>query len=184
MRRFTARQGRDRRSVRSRMRQSYLSWRDHEAGLMTVRNSLACAVAGVILTGSFAQAAATWDGGAGGVFNWLDAANWTGDVVPTPSSTETLTFAGVVGLTNNNDFPINSQFDTITFGATAGSFVLNGNAIQLGNGTAGTKITNSSPNAQTPKRSIWGWPCSSRRPFQAEAAAWFWAATSAAQASV
>jgi len=104
-------------------------------------------VLAALLIGSpgIVRAAATWSGNSGP--NWNDSGNW--DVLPVPSATEALTFAGTLNLNANNDFAANSQFNTLTFGATAGSFVLGGNAIMLGNGTAGTKITNSSSNLQT-----------------------------------
>ncbi len=99
--------------------------------------------------GSQTLTAQTWDGGGSPSFNWTLGQNWSGDVAPVPSTTAALTFAGSTGLTNTNDFTAGSVFNTLTFSAGAGAFTLGGNAINLGNGTAGTKVTNSSSNLQT-----------------------------------
>lgn len=91
----------------------------------------------------------TWDGGGDPDFNWNVGANWLTDTAPTPSATAALIFGGSVGLANNNNFAANSIFNTLSFAAGAGAFSLGGNAINLGDGNAGTKITNSSANIQT-----------------------------------
>ncbi len=72
---------------------------------------------------------------------WTNPANWGGTA---PISPESLTFAGVISLTNNNDFAAATQFDGITFDPSAGPFVLGGNAITLGG-----NIDNQSTNLQT-----------------------------------
>src|SRR5262245_25659001 len=53
-----------------------------------------------------APAVATWDGG-GSDNNWTTAANWAGDVAPTPNAGDILVFpAGAGRLTTTNDFPV------------------------------------------------------------------------------
>jgi autotransporter-associated beta strand protein len=81
-----------------------------------------------------------WNG-AGGDNNWSTGANWGGTV---PAGNGTLEFAGTTRLTNNNDLAANTQFGGVQFDATAGAFVLGGNAINL-NGD----IVNNSSSAQT-----------------------------------
>jgi len=85
--------------------------------------------------------------------NWSNPANWNLDTLPDFLG---LTFAGTVGLNNNNDTTgttITGAAATpaILFDASAGAFVIGGNAVTLG--TAGTNntanITNSSTNLQT-----------------------------------
>jgi len=68
----------------------------------------------------------TWTGG-GADANWQTAANW--NTVPTAG--HTLTFAGTTRLSNTNNFPVNTSFGGVMFGAGAGSFTLAGNAITL-----------------------------------------------------
>ena len=90
--------------------------------------------------GLTAATAATWTGSPANA-NWTIPANW-GGTAPIPP--ESLTFAGVISLTNNNDFAAATQFDGITFDPTAGAFVLGGNAITLGG-----NIDDQSTSAQT-----------------------------------
>ncbi len=116
---------------------------------MNIKKILAISVAPLLIFSAGNLSAQTWDGGANPVFDWTLNTNWSTDVAPVPSATAALIFDGAVGLTNNNDFTANSQFNTLTFAAGAGAFNLGGSAINLGDGTAGTKITNSSVNAQT-----------------------------------
>jgi autotransporter-associated beta strand protein len=84
-----------------------------------------------------------WSGG-GLNDNWNNAANWTANNVPVPSTTYDLQFAGSTRLTPSNDFTAGSNFRNITFNTGAGAFTLGGNSITL-NGN----ITNSSTNLQT-----------------------------------
>src|SRR5262245_47741534 len=79
--------------------------------------------------------------------NWTNAANWNGDALPDFS---TLTFAGTTGLANTNNNVGLAVTGPITFDATAGAFVITGNAITFGSTTAAgsANITNSSMNLQ------------------------------------
>ena len=83
----------------------------------------------------------TWDGG-GADNNWSTAANWVGDVAPLAG--DDLIFSGSSRLTISNDYPGDTAFGSITFNATAGAFVISGNAIALGG-----SITNGSTAPQT-----------------------------------
>ncbi len=101
-------------------------------------------VAAVALTwaGSALAAIATWTG-AGADANWMTAANWGGTA---PSAGDDLVFpGGAARLTNTNNFPSGTNFNTITFNGASGGYTLNGNAIQLSSGltasnTSGTNI--------------------------------------------
>jgi hypothetical protein len=73
-----------------------------------------------------APAAHTWTG-LGADNNWSTAANWAGNVAPSPG--DDLVFAGTDRLTPTNDFPANTPFGTITF--ASGGFDLGGNAVLL-----------------------------------------------------
>jgi autotransporter-associated beta strand protein len=84
--------------------------------------------------------APTWNGG-GADDNWSTGDNWGGTA---PAASDMLVFDGTTQLSNNNDMTANTQFDGITFNATAGAFVLGGNAINLGG-----DIVNNSPSTQT-----------------------------------
>lgn len=85
----------------------------------------------------------TWDGG-GGDNLFGTGANWLSEVAPVPSPTTDLNFAGSTQLTPNNNYAAFDDFHSITFDATAGAFVLSGNAIDLFG-----KIENYSAVAQT-----------------------------------
>jgi hypothetical protein len=79
-----------------------------------------------------AQAATrTWNGGGGATVTWNTAANWGGTA---PASWDDLIFAGTTSLAPNNNFAANTVFSSITFDASAGVFVTNGNVISLANG--------------------------------------------------
>ena len=104
---------------------------------------LAAAVVALFLPHRAFAATRTWDGG-GANANWQTPANWDGpDLLPVPG-TDDLHFAGTAKTTTNNDFAAPAVFNSITFDAGAGAFVLGGNAITLGG-----NITNSSTNGQT-----------------------------------
>ncbi len=79
-----------------------------------------------------AQAANTWDGGAG-TGNWNDALNWDNDLVPT--GTPSLTFAGGVQTSTTNNTGL-TGVGGLTFAANAGSFVLAGNGLTLSGNVA------------------------------------------------
>ncbi len=100
-------------------------------------------VAALWLVTSTSQAATrTWDGGVADDSNWTNVGNWDG-VVPVPGADD-LVFAGTNDLSPNNDFPVDSVFNGISFSPAAGSFTLGGNGIVL----AGD-INNNSGAAQT-----------------------------------
>ena len=81
----------------------------------------------------------TWNGG-GGDNNWSTAGNWNGTNI---NANDTLFFDGTTRLVNNNDTTAGNLYSNLTFNASAGAFILNGNAITLpGN------IVNSSANPQ------------------------------------
>jgi hypothetical protein len=65
----------------------------------------------------------TWDGG-GSNFNWTTAANWAGDVKPSPGD-DLLFPAGVARASNMNDYPLGTLF---------GAIVVSGGNYQIQNG--------------------------------------------------
>ena len=91
----------------------------------------------------------TWTGG-GINNNWSTGANWQGGVAPVNG--DSLVFAGTTRLINNNDIPGLSVQD-ITFNATAGPFILNGNSIDLSGGMV-NNISNNDTDLQTINFSI------------------------------
>jgi len=104
--------------------------------------SFGLAVAGF---SSQVQADNAWDGGGsavGGLWNWTDAINWASDTAPTLTSP--LVFAGIAGLTSNNDETALSSIGGVTFSSGAGAFVISGNAITLAD-----DITNNGTSLQT-----------------------------------
>ena len=90
---------------------------------------IALAVASLIVFSVSARAAtSTWSGGAGDPnFDWSQAANWGGTVIPATGNTPV--FGGSVGLNNTNDQA--TGVTGITFSAGAGAFVLSGNALTV-----------------------------------------------------
>ncbi len=77
----------------------------------------------------------TWDGSSS--VNWSDAANWVGDIAP--ASGDDLIFpAGAANLTNTNDLPAGSSFNTILF--TGGGYTITGNAISLVGGLTANNV--------------------------------------------
>ncbi len=103
----------------------------------------------LVCIGGTVSIAATWTGG-GGDNNWTTAGNWGGAA---PISPEALIFAGTTRLAPTNDFAALTQFNGITFDATAGAFTLGGNSITLGGATATpiviNGVDNNSANLQT-----------------------------------
>jgi autotransporter-associated beta strand protein len=73
-----------------------------------------------------------WDGG-GADDHWQTAANWAGDVAPSPGAS--LIFAGNVRTTPVNDFPAGTTFASISFALGAGDFIIGGNALTLSGGS-------------------------------------------------
>ncbi|MGC3967789.1 MAG: autotransporter-associated beta strand repeat-containing protein [Pirellulales bacterium] len=82
----------------------------------------------------------TWTG-AGPDGHWSSSGNWTPSA---PSAADLLLFTDNLQLNAENDLPLGSLFDGITFRNGAGAFTLSGNAISLGG-----DIINSSLNRQT-----------------------------------
>jgi len=82
----------------------------------------------------------SWSG-LGADSNWQTPANWTPNTgIATGSN---LMMLGTTQLTNNNNFAGGSTFSTITFAASAGQFVLGGNALVLNAGSAAAVVNNS-----------------------------------------
>src|SRR5438874_6531924 len=79
-----------------------------------------------------APAIATWDGG--GVDNhWTTAANWTGDVAPSPG--DDLVFpSGAAQLANVNDFAAGTAFQSLII--NDGGYQISGNAVQVNTGVS------------------------------------------------
>lgn len=73
--------------------------------------------------------------GSGSDSYWQTSANWSS----LPAAGDPLFFEGSQQLGNTNNYPANTQFGGITFNSSAGSFSLNGNAINL----AGDIVNNS-----------------------------------------
>jgi autotransporter-associated beta strand protein len=104
----------------------------------------------ILLSGALPASAATWDGGSLVDDFWSTPENWSDNTVPVSGSD--LVFDGENLLTNTNtldtDFetgvPATVLVNSITFPATAGSFILQGNPLDLG----GKIITNNSTNTQ------------------------------------
>src|SRR4051812_42981699 len=104
----------------------------------SIRFCLALTLATSIILATHAQAQSIWDGG-GVDNNFKTAANWVGDVVPTPGSI--LTFDGSSRFNPNNDFIAGTAFSGISFASTAaGPFTITGSSINLaGNITDSTQ---------------------------------------------
>ena len=107
------------------------------------RSTLLSAVA-VLCLAAQASGGDTWDGGSTTNSNWMRGGNWNDNAAPTPGSTSDLFFAGNTRLETFNDFADYSDWRNIIFNAGAGSFILNGNPIDLFG-----KIENRSTNTQT-----------------------------------
>jgi fibronectin-binding autotransporter adhesin len=90
--------------------------------------ALAAAISALIPCLHLSAAIVVWDGG-GVNDNWSTARNWVGDSAPVPS--DSLQFDGFARLTPTNDFVANPAFNGLTFAASAGAFILSGNAITL-----------------------------------------------------
>jgi autotransporter-associated beta strand protein len=94
-----------------------------------------------------APAVATWDGG-GTDNNWTTAANWVGDVAPQPG--DDLVFPdGVSRLTNANNFPAGTEFNSIRL--TGPGYVITGNAVTLSAGISTQGPPGLSPVAIVPQ---------------------------------
>ena len=79
--------------------------------------SLAIIASALALTSPLRAATETWTGSTSG--NWNVAGNWTGTNTP-PLANDILIFDGNANTLTNNDFAANTQFNGITFAATAG----------------------------------------------------------------
>jgi len=86
-----------------------------------------------------------WTGGGGANTAWSTGANWNGNLVP--SFPTGLTFAGIAGLTNDNNLS-GVTANSINFDVAAGAFVLDGNGITL-NGNLGFNGNPASAVTQT-----------------------------------
>ncbi len=89
------------------------------------------------------NATLTWNGG-GSDNNWTTANNWSGANL---SDGDSLVFDGSTRLSNNNDTVSGATYSNLTFNATAGPFVLNGNSITLPPGSGGI-VNNSSTSLE------------------------------------
>jgi len=88
-------------------------------------------------TGNVVAATSTWTGG-GGDANWTTGGNWGGTA---PSAGDDLVFpGGAAQLSNTNNFPSSTSFNSIMFTGSSGGYTLGGNAIQL---VAGVTVANS-----------------------------------------
>jgi autotransporter-associated beta strand protein len=86
-----------------------------------------------------------WTGGQGAArTSWSLKNNWNGAGNTGPVAGDNLVFAGTNKLTNTNDLTAGTSFVGILFDASAGAFVLNGNAITLSG-----NVTNQSGSLQT-----------------------------------
>ena len=95
----------------------------------------------VVLVGVPAAYAATdtWTGASGTSAFWNDPLNWGGAA---PATNDTLVFDTSLQLNNTNNLATNAPLGGLTFAATAGAFVLNGNAIAPSNSPAVTIADN------------------------------------------
>ena len=98
------------------------------------------AFAAVFFVPAMQAATDTWTGASVSSANWSDAQNWS--PAATPNTNDTLIFDGVTQLNNTNNLTANAPLGGLTFATTAGSFVLNGNAIAPSNTPAVTIADN------------------------------------------
>jgi len=92
------------------------------------RLSLGLVAFAILLSHSAQAVTRTWTG-AGADDNWTTAANWGGTA---PVAGDDLVFpGGTPRLTPNNDFPVNTSFNSITFNGGSGGYTLSGFAILL-----------------------------------------------------
>jgi len=99
----------------------------------------------LVVSTSGLAAVRTWDGQGNNDADWSTKQNWgSGSDQAVPVNNDSLVFGGTARLTNNNNLAVGTTFTGLTFSNTAGAFILNGNAINLGGG-----ITNNSANLQS-----------------------------------
>ncbi len=110
---------------------------------LTLFTVLACLAAGLSATRAMAQK--TWTGG-GDDDNWSTSANW--NPAGAPANNTVLVFDGTTRLSNYNNTTAGQDYG-LDFAATAGSFTLNGNAIDLRPVTGNVRLRSYSPNVQT-----------------------------------
>jgi autotransporter-associated beta strand protein len=114
----------------------------HYAGRMHAFFMLSLTALGISLAGTASNAAnLTWSGLGTDSF-WATASNWVSGVAP--AAGDALTFAGFQKLSPTNNYVAGTQFSGITFDASAASFALSGNTVNL----AGN-ITDNSLNSQS-----------------------------------
>jgi autotransporter-associated beta strand protein len=102
------------------------------------RHSAGAIVAFVLVSmaggnGDVLAATKTWTGGDSNDSNWTSNGNWTG--ILAPGANDDLVFVDGSRRTNVNNFPINTNFDSLSFSGT--NFSITGNAIFLGSGGSG-----------------------------------------------
>src|SRR6185312_7929417 len=73
-----------------------------------------------------------WNGGGGDDIFWRTAANWQAATIPVAG--DNLIFTNTVSLATSNNFTAGTSFNSITFAAPAGAFVLSGRNIVLTGG--------------------------------------------------
>jgi len=107
-------------------------------GLFESLSSVLALTCGLLTPLTSFAANRTWTGGGGADNNWMTAANWQGDVAPSPG--DSLIFNGVSmagNSTNRNNFPDGTPFGSITINTASGQdFSLGGNRVVLSNGIA------------------------------------------------
>jgi fibronectin-binding autotransporter adhesin len=113
--------------------------------LIALVRPLGAAFLALLITAAPASAQTfTWDGGADPDNNWSNALNWGGNPLVSDINNTFLVMAGNVQTTTNLDI-VGFNANSLTFDATAGTFVIGGgNTLTLGTGG----ITNLSANAQ------------------------------------
>jgi hypothetical protein len=104
------------------------------------RLSLGLVLVATLLSQAAQAVTRTWTGG-GADDNWTTAANWGGTA---PSAGDDLVFpGGTPRLTPNNDFAVNTSFNSIAFNGGSGGYTLSGTPILL---VAGISAANTAGN--------------------------------------
>ena len=129
------------RTARTRTRTRTRTARTTRHLLAAVAAAVAAALATADRAAAAGPAAVTWDGGGGAGTNWYNANNWVGDVQPVSGTTTAVTFAGTTSLAPLQDIANPFVLNTLTFSPGAGAFVLGGNGLALGDGSANGTAT-------------------------------------------
>ena len=97
----------------------------------------------------------TWNGGAGGSWDWSQGANWAGGSAPEVDNNSIIHFAGTGSTTGGNAWNNLGwwhSYNQIIFDSGASSFTIQGDEVTLApNGAITSKIVNNSSNGQTIK---------------------------------